>query len=393
LAAKHPSKDPGLSPDINNGIDYRGNVKYAMDMGTPDKIFTCASCHSGGIMAFDRNSGKRHDEVESWDNQTDGTGFFSNATYTDDEVDGDYFSYTADEYSRGYIGMPHKFNWKKSGVLDTDCLLCHSDRSLAESENLLVKTSNGWSAVNPTPANPRVFVFVKKDGNGKVVEVSLGFPPQLTQDEINNGYTIDSAAFYSDPLNRLIGVYYGDLVQKVIGAELQQSGVDPSTLNQQQMMAIQSFTIGYITGNIKHGNTQQFTIPYSQLGQKIGVNLQDYNYDDSNFNNRLSGFFSQFYLDIGAPNFSARDYLRNAFLESTKEGQPYVGAGFLVRAANATSNYSYKPNDPTVPFVNLAFVNLARAGNFFGWAATGTLMAIADPNDPSKPIAFIKLER
>jgi outer membrane protein assembly factor BamB len=106
LAAKHPSKDPGLSPDINNGVDYRGKVAYDMDMGTPDKVFTCASCHSGGIMAFDRDSGKRHDEVESWDNQTDGKGFFSSANYTDSEVDGDYFSYTADEESRGYIGMP-----------------------------------------------------------------------------------------------------------------------------------------------------------------------------------------------------------------------------------------------------------------------------------------------
>jgi len=388
LAAKHPSKDPGLSPDINNGVDYRGNVKYDMDMGTPDKVFTCASCHSGGIMAFDRDSGKRHDEVESWDNQTDGTGFFSNATYADSEVDGDYFSYTADEESRGYIGMPHKFNWKKSGVLDTDCLLCHADRSLAEREKLVVTTSNHWTAANPTPANPRVFVFVKKDSKGKVVEVSLGFPPQLTQDEINNGYTIDSAAFYSDPLERLVSVYYGDVIQGVIKDELQQSGIDPSTLNQQQMMAIQSFTIGTISGYLKHGTTTGFTIPYSQLGQKIGVNLQNYNYDDSNFNNRLSGFFSQFYLDIGAPNFSARDYLRNAFFESTVEGQPYVGSGFMVRAANATSNYSYKPNDPSVPLVNLA-----RAGHFFGWAATGTLMSIADPNDPSKPIAFVRLER
>ena len=391
MAAKHPANDPGLAPDINNGIDYRGKVAYDMDMGTPDKVFTCASCHSGGIMTFDRDTGKRHDEIESWDDTKDGTGFYSKASYTDSEVDGDLFSYTPDEESRGYIGMPHKFNWKKSGVLDTDCLLCHSDRSLAEKENLVVKTANGWNAANPTPANPRVFVFVKKDPTGKVVEISMGFPPQLTQDEAQKGYTIDSAAFYSDPLERLVAVYYGDVIQKVIGAELQNSNVDPSTLNQQQMMAIQSFTIGVITGYLKHGMTTGFTIPYSQLKQKIGVDLKDFTYNDSDFNNRLSGFFGQFYLDLGAPNFSARDYLRNAFYESTTEGQPYVGAGFFVRAASPQNNYSYNPmkdTDKTVPFVRLA-----RAGHFYGWSATGTLMAIADPNDPSRPLAFVRLEK
>lgn len=388
MAAKHPANDPGLSPDINNGIDFRGSVKYDMDMGTPDKVFTCASCHSGGIMAFDRDSGKRHDEVETWDGAKDGTGFFSKAQYSDDEVDGDLFSYTADEESRGYIGMPHKFNWKKSGVLDTDCLLCHSDRSLAESENLVVKTANGWSTANPTPANPRVFVFVKRDPNGNVVEVSMGFPPQLTQEEAQNGYTIDSAAFYSDPLGRLVSVYYGDVIQGVIGAEFQSSGVDPNSLNQKQMMMIQSFTIGVITEYLKHGMTTGFTIPYYQLGNQIGVDLKDFTYNDSDFNSRLSGFFSQFYLDIGAPNFSARDYLRNAFYESTTEGQPYVGAGFFLRATSMQDSFSYKPNDPNVPFVRLA-----RAGHFFGWAATGTLMAIAGPNDQSKPLAFVKLEK
>ena len=147
----------------------------------------------------------------------------------------------------------------------------------------------------------------------------MGFPPQLTPDEANSGWTIDSAAFYSDPLERLVANYYGDVIQQVVEAELQNSGVDPSTLNQQQMMAIQSFTIGVITGYLRHGVTTGFTIPYSQLSQKLGVNLKDFTYNDSDFGNKLSGFFNQFYLDIGAPNFSARDYLRNAFYESTTE--------------------------------------------------------------------------
>jgi len=370
LAAKKPAEDPGLAPDVNNGTDFRGNVSYSMDLGTPDKAFTCASCHSGGIMEFDRDSGKRHDEISDWDDAKDGTGFFSNATYSDSEVDGDAFSYTPDEYSRGYLGKPHKFNWKKSGVLDTDCFLCHADRS----QNLSVKTGM-WRADNPTPANPRVFIFEKKDAEGKVVEISLGFPPSLTPEEAQNGYTVDSVAFYSTPMERIVSLYYMDVVQLC----LQNSGLDLS--DQQLAMQAQSLTIAIITESLKHGITTGFTIPYSQLGGT------DFTYND---NNRLSTFSSTFFIDPGAPNFSARDYLRNAFFESTVEGQPYVGAGMFLRATTINDMFSYNPMDMSNP---KPFVNLGRAGFFFGWADAGTLMAVADPNDASRPLAFVKLER
>ncbi len=380
MAAKHPAREPGLAPELNNGIDYRGNVPYAFDAGTPDKIFTCAACHSGGIMEFDRETGERHDVGESWSEDKDGKGFFSKVDYSDSEVDGDLFSYTQDEYARGYVGKPHKFNWKKSGVLDTDCFLCHASRSLAEKENLVVQTANGWKAENPTPANPRVFIFVKKDPNGKVVEVSLGFPPKLTSDEISSGYTVDSAAFYSDPLERLVSLYYSD----VVGYCLQHSGIDLSNIDQQTKQKLQSYTVAVITGNLRHGNTSSFEIDYTPFGGN------KFTYNDSQNRNRLSSFFDSFYVDPGAPNFSARDYLRNAFYESTVEGQPYVGGGFYVRQTDMSSGFSYKPFDPNE---KAKIVNLARAGFFFGWADSGTLMGVADPNDPTKPLAFVVLKK
>ncbi|WP_456419533.1 hypothetical protein [Thermovibrio sp.] len=380
MAAKNPSQDPGLEPELNNGIDYRGNTKYSFDLGTPDKIFTCASCHSGGILEFDRITGKRHDEEESWDETKDGSGFFSQADYKDSQIDGDLFSYTQDEYSRGYIGKPHKFNWKKSGVLDTDCFLCHASRSLAESENLTVQTANGWKAVNPTPANPRVFIFVKKDPDGKVVEITLGFPPQLTDEEKNQGYTIDSAAFYSDPLERLVALYYSDVIQYCI----ENSGIDLSNADQQTLERIKSYTTAVITGALKRGITTGFNIDYTRFGGN------NFTYDDSQNSNRLSSFFGQFYLDVGAPNYLAKDYLRDAFYESTVEGQPYVGGGLYLRQTDLSSSYSYKPFDPNE---TAKIVNLARAGFFFGWADSGTLMGIADPNDPTKPIAFVVLKK
>ncbi len=376
MAAKRPAQDPALAPDLNGGIDYRGNTSYSFDLGTPDKIFTCASCHSGGILEFDRISGERHDLNESWDEGSDGEGFFSKADYDDSQIDGDLFSYSQDEYSRGYIGKPHKFNWKKSGVLDTDCLLCHASRSLAE--NLVVQTANGWKAINPTPANPRVFIFVKKDQDGKVVEITLGFPPQLTYEEKNKGYTIDSAASYSDPLERLVSLYYPDVIEYCI----KKSGVDTS--NPQTLMKLRSYTTARVTEVLKKGITTGFAVDYTPFrGNRFA-------YKDSDNGNRLSTFFSQFYLDVGAPNYSARDYLRNAFYESTVEGQPYVGAGLYLRQTNLSSGFTYKPFDPNE---SAKIVNLARAGFFFKWADSGTLMGIADPSDPSKPLAFVVLKR
>ncbi|MEO2083004.1 MAG: hypothetical protein ABGX12_03135, partial [Desulfurobacteriaceae bacterium] len=74
MAAKKPADEPGLSPEVNNGKDFRGNTAYSVDMGVPDKAFSCASCHSAGILEFDRESGKRHDEISDW-KESDGSGF------------------------------------------------------------------------------------------------------------------------------------------------------------------------------------------------------------------------------------------------------------------------------------------------------------------------------
>ncbi|MEO2083003.1 MAG: hypothetical protein ABGX12_03130, partial [Desulfurobacteriaceae bacterium] len=293
--------------------------------------------------------------------------------YDDDEVDGDVFSYTQDEYSRGYIGKPHKFNWKKSGVLDTDCFLCHADPGAGKE----VVSPNGWSANNPTPANPRVFVFEKKDKNGNVVEISLGFPPQLTDEEKTQGYTIDSAAFYSNPLERIVAGYYSNVVQECMN----NSGVDLSDAQKRKL--VQTFTIAEITSNLKKGITKGFTIPYSKIGGS------DYTYNGTG----LSKFFDTYYIDPGAPNFSARDYLRNAFYESTadKEGQPYVGAGMFLRVGQLNiekGGIVYNPMDTESP---PAFVTLGRAGFFFGWADTGSLMGVSLSGKKDMPVAFVKL--
>ncbi|WP_283400903.1 hypothetical protein [Desulfurobacterium pacificum] len=338
-------------------------------------------------MEFDRKTGVRHDIEESWDNDTDGTGFFSNATYSDEEVDGDLFSYTPDEYARGYTGKPHKFNWKKSGVLDVDCFLCHADRQVGSSDDMSVR-SGMWYADNPTPANPRVFVFEKKDADGNVVEISLGFPPSLNATEIADNYTIDSANFYSNPLGRIVSLYYGPDIVNCL-----------SNINATENLNLRILVAEELTEYIKRGMLSNATAYFDGL-----INLRIYNPEDNStictFNATtapdLGNFTRTFFLDPGAPNFSARDYLRNAFYESATEGQPYVDSGMFLRITTMSNNFTYDPTNSTVPFVRLA-----RAGFFFGWADSGTLMgvslkgAINSDNETLSyyPLAFVRLEK
>jgi hypothetical protein len=83
------------------------------DLGTPGMVKGCAYCHSGGgWMEKDRN-GNRFDEVDP-------------TTVT--EFDGEYFNRGTDENNNAAASsVVSQWNWKKSGVVENDCLLCHVD--------------------------------------------------------------------------------------------------------------------------------------------------------------------------------------------------------------------------------------------------------------------------
>lgn len=157
--------------------------QLTFDIGSPDEVFTCASCHpGGGPYEYDRN-GNRYDSVDP--NKVPA-------------LDGDYYSYTTKETSQGTWGKPHKFNWKKSGSLEVDCMICHLDPDAKR-----IADANG---VKPMAYNPRLRIFAKRK-LGKVTAVSLGIYP---------GPGWQSAFTYSDPLSRSKikfekGKYYTDL--------------------------------------------------------------------------------------------------------------------------------------------------------------------------------------
>ena len=89
------------------------------DLGSADHIMRCISCHSGGgWMEKDRN-GNRYDEVD---------------ITTVPMLDGDYYSRNtnagaeaidAHDHTGHDMGGIAAWDWKKSGVIENDCLMCH----------------------------------------------------------------------------------------------------------------------------------------------------------------------------------------------------------------------------------------------------------------------------
>ncbi len=85
------------------------------DRGAAGFVQRCASCHmGGGWMEHDRN-GNRYDE-------TDPT--------TVANLDGDYFNRGTNEQNQpASEDMVTQWDWKKSGVIEADCFMCHTDYS------------------------------------------------------------------------------------------------------------------------------------------------------------------------------------------------------------------------------------------------------------------------
>ena len=102
----------GSNPDV---LAKKANASEAdfADRGSAGWIQRCVSCHTGGgWMEKDRN-GNRYDE-------------------TDPEsvahLDGDYFNRGTDENNQpASPDTVAQWDWKKSGVVEADCFICHAD--------------------------------------------------------------------------------------------------------------------------------------------------------------------------------------------------------------------------------------------------------------------------
>ncbi|MCF6209762.1 MAG: cytochrome C [Gammaproteobacteria bacterium] len=83
------------------------------DKGSAGLVARCISCHGGGgWMEKDRN-GNRYDETD---------------VSTVAEFDGDYFNRGTDANNQpADSATVTRWDWKKSGVLEADCFICHAD--------------------------------------------------------------------------------------------------------------------------------------------------------------------------------------------------------------------------------------------------------------------------
>ncbi|WP_457679304.1 hypothetical protein [Thermovibrio sp.] len=218
MAAKSPLTDPAVPDGTVDGVNPADAASYKgfnFDMGTMNHNITCNSCHAGGGAAQFGRERKPLDEVlkeklgqDLWDSLDNKDWFIH-----DDEllsktgIDGDLLGYSDYEVGAGYLGKPGVFNYKRAGVNDTDCFMCHADAS-SDSKIVSQDPNSGVKVYPIMPANPRVMVFKGMTADGETIVISLGFPPKIG--EVINGKKvekIDSAYYNSVPLSVLNAVY------------------------------------------------------------------------------------------------------------------------------------------------------------------------------------------
>ncbi len=102
----------GSNPDWLAKKDNADEASFA-DKGAAGLVQRCDGCHTGGgWMEKDRN-GNRYDEVDPT---------------TVKALDGDYFNRGTDEHNMETSGdIISQWDWKKSGVVEADCMICHAD--------------------------------------------------------------------------------------------------------------------------------------------------------------------------------------------------------------------------------------------------------------------------
>ncbi len=83
------------------------------DRGAAGWIIRCLGCHTGGGWAEKDRDGRRYDETDPG---------------SVPPLDGDYFNRGTDEGNQdAEVTTVARWDWKKSGVVEADCLLCHAD--------------------------------------------------------------------------------------------------------------------------------------------------------------------------------------------------------------------------------------------------------------------------
>jgi len=357
---------------------------FFFDQGVADQLGVCYSCHPGGGPA--EGIVKSDGTVAPYDTAE------AEATISH-SYDRDYYSYSPHATTKSLLsgksieetiqehGDPKRVDWKKTGVMEADCLLCHIDPDIASNPNVY-EAADGLKV---QPFRPRLMIFAERE-NGKVVRISLGMP-------LKEGVMNESALNYTNDIQRMtrpIGAKYFKLSQMptdVVGDlfEIWTSGlkaIDPTgqslpyglyappsiaphiysqtglkdayTYNpnggadeMQKIMANQA-AIGEVFGRILDYLKSKGLMPEDSTMEDLYAlffNSFVYGYEikDPGTGNLLPLPFplrsyepGKIYTDWDDPNASVRDYLRAPLIEG--EGIQYSG---LVGIGWAAFQYAY----------------------------------------------------
>ncbi len=135
----------GSNPVTLAKIDNSANPQLFADNGSAGFVRDCLSCHVGGGFGEKDRRGKRYDQT----------------------ADADIPPYDGDYYTRGWsndVGFMddtdnselHKWNWKKSGVAEADCMLCHAKFSDLTKPAILGPDDGEGKTANPVDAYNRI---------------------------------------------------------------------------------------------------------------------------------------------------------------------------------------------------------------------------------------------
>lgn len=210
--------------------------RYFFDQGTADHMAVCYSCHPGG--------GPAEGIV-----QADGTV----KPYTDSSLkpthtyDRDFYAYSGNLTTQtlnslasiaetmAAMGDPKPHDWHKSGVMEADCMLCHTDPK----SPYALQAADGLKA---QPFRPRMMIFADRQA-GKVQRISLGMP-------LKTGLANESALYYTDDPQRMTRptkmLALSQLPKEVVG-EMMQMWVDA----------------------LKNMEKQGVRLPYALYGQNV----------------------------------------------------------------------------------------------------------------------------
>jgi len=376
------------------------NKPYFFDVGIADEMAVCYSCHAGGGVA--EGIVNEDGSVTPYDDPS------LKPVHT---YDRDFYSYPAATNTQALlseksiadtvadIGAPKKHDWSKSGVMENDCLICHTDPA---SENAL-KCADGLKAQT---FRPRLMIFAERDAAGKVTKISFGMPTQpgkLAQDVENYS---DSAQRMGRPTSKLTLFQLpkeavGDLMEKWVnglkaidptGASLPYALYAPPTIvpdiytatgindnytynpkgggdEMQKLMANQQAIGGIFAELLKYMTDNGYMPANSTIDNMTSAFFNDFIYGYE-IKDPLSGQLlpipyplrkydvGKFYTDWDNPQASTRDFSRGPFVEG--EGIPYTGLNGLAWGATMYGMNLMMKGDMTYYDNNTGSIDVAK---------------------------------